>query len=544
MIGLMDISKIESRAELEQQVIRPLAMKFRNSAREIERACSVLSLKRSQVYAKIKAYRESPYLDTLTPALNKMPGHVNGRLNARVEEIIKECIQVVYLEYKEGSKPADVHAKVFEACVREGLPVPSLSTVRRRMLGLPKLKLAKAGKLKGSRKAFDLHPHHHFRALPLDEVQMDHTLVDAMLDLREYGLGVRRPWLTVAIDIATRMVYGYYIGLRPPKARTFMFALLQGAMPKLPWLTMRGLDAEALLKAAGTSLWPMQGLMGLVAMDNGADFKSKLVRRACLLLGIVPSFRIPGEPHYGGHIERLIGTLMGRVKILPGTTYSNVVEKAEYESEKNALMTLDQFEIWFLLEILRYHHTKHSELGITPLQKYEALIPHLPKTAITPPDPYRVQYAFLPSVTRKVQKYGVTLCHRTYWHGDLAAMLGLDVRIMYRPWDMRTVSLSLDGRSEHMLLNLMADGSDIVHGDIWDMTRNDPAIQAETKRQELFAMQTRNQQFDFVDDLRRQNRASKRAQILSADATHFEPSSLKLLGVDDIPICSAGARKI
>jgi putative transposase len=43
--------------------------------------------------------------------------------------------------------------------------------------------------------------------------------------------------------------------------------------------------------------------------------------------GIRIDYRPPGTPHFGGHIERLIGTTMGAVHLLPGTTFSNVAEK-------------------------------------------------------------------------------------------------------------------------------------------------------------------------------------------------------------------------
>jgi len=40
-------------------------------------------------------------------------------------------------------------------------------------------------------------------------------------------------------------------------------------------------------------------------------------------------------------IERLIGTLMGRVHLLPGTTTSNVADRGDYDSAKSAGMNLD-----------------------------------------------------------------------------------------------------------------------------------------------------------------------------------------------------------
>ena len=60
-------------------------------------------------------------------------------------------------------------------------------------------------------------------------------------------------------------------------------------------------------------------------------------------------------PHYGGHIERLIGTMMGAVHLLPGTTFSAIEERGDYDSLANSAMTLDELERWLALEILRYH---------------------------------------------------------------------------------------------------------------------------------------------------------------------------------------------
>jgi hypothetical protein len=35
---------------------------------------------------------------------------------------------------------------------------------------------------------------------------------------------------------------------------------------------------------------------------------------------------------FGGHIERLIGTQMGKLHLLPGTTFSSPPERGDYDS--------------------------------------------------------------------------------------------------------------------------------------------------------------------------------------------------------------------
>ncbi|MEK8095488.1 hypothetical protein WOC76_23820 [Methylocystis sp. IM3] len=56
--------------------------------------------------------------------------------------------------------------------------------------------------------------------------------------------------------------------------------------------------------------WPAAGLPDGVHADNGADFRSHALAWACREEGIKLIFRPVGAPHYGGHIERLIGAMM------------------------------------------------------------------------------------------------------------------------------------------------------------------------------------------------------------------------------------------
>jgi putative transposase len=52
----------------------------------------------------------------------------------------------------------------------------------------------------------------------LDIVQIDHTRVDVSVVDREHRLSIGRPWLMLAIDIATRAVVGFSVALEIPSA--------------------------------------------------------------------------------------------------------------------------------------------------------------------------------------------------------------------------------------------------------------------------------------------------------------------------------------
>ncbi|NWP05639.1 transposase family protein, partial [Escherichia coli] len=88
--------------------------------------------------------------------------------------------------------------------------------------------------------------------------------------------------------------------------------------------------------------WDNQGLMDRLHLDNAREHRSDALKRGCRAHSISIEYRPVRRPHFGGHIERLIGTVMGTVHLLPGTTFSNVAERGDYDSEGEACMTLGE----------------------------------------------------------------------------------------------------------------------------------------------------------------------------------------------------------
>jgi putative transposase len=187
---------------------------------------------------------------------------------------------------------------------------------------------------------------------PLDLLQIDHTLVDVIVVDREHRLAIGRPWLTLAIDIATRSVVGFSVSLEAPSALSISLVLTHAVLPKAVWLADRELENLD---------WPMSGLPHRIHVDNAKEFHSEALVRGCQEYGIMIDHRL-----------RLIGTMMGAVHLLPGTTFSNPIEKKSYESEERAVLTLPELERWLALQIAGvYHLSVHSALGETPLAAWQ-----------------------------------------------------------------------------------------------------------------------------------------------------------------------------
>ena len=277
---------------------------------------------------------------------------------------------------------------------------------------------------------------------PMEVVQIDHTLVDVIVVDRENRQPIGRPWLTLAVDIKTRMIAGFHVSLWPPSALSVCMALTHAVLPKTSWLEDRELQ---------TLDWPAAGLPQVLHVDNAREFHSEALVRGCQEFGIRLDHRPPGQPHFGGHIERLIGTMMGAVHLLPGTTFSDVREKGAYPSEARALLTLSELERWLALQIAGvYHVSLHSSLGTTPLAAWQDAVNRLSSPIRQPSDATEFFLCFLPAVARRVRKDGIHLWNIRYWDSVLSPWAGRLEQPLLVKYDPRNLSrvyvLDPDGR--------------------------------------------------------------------------------------------------
>src|SRR5215469_3028306 len=104
--------------------------------------------------------------------------------------------------------------------------------------------------------------------------------------------------------------------------------------------------------------------------DNAKEFRGTVIGRACQDHGITVGHRPPREPRYGGHIERGFRTWLTRAHRLKGTTFSNVEQKGDYDSEGRAIMTRAELEKWFTIYVAKvYANTFHRGIKTTPLAR-------------------------------------------------------------------------------------------------------------------------------------------------------------------------------
>src|SRR5216683_3200673 len=196
---------------------------------------------------------------------------------------------------------------------------------------------------------------------PLEVVQMDHTVVDCMIVDEHTRQPIGRPYLTVGIDVYSRCITGFCLTLEPPSAVSVGLCLAHAVLDKETDLRRLEMEGE----------WPIWGKPGTIHVENAAEFYSEALRRGCDQHGIRIAHRPVGQPHCGGTIERVLGTVMQRVHTLPGTTFANPQDRGTSASARHAALTLRELARWLTLVIIgHYHLSVHSALHEPPIERF------------------------------------------------------------------------------------------------------------------------------------------------------------------------------
>ena len=384
------------------------------------------------------------------------------KLPAAIEAVIKECIEKHYLTPQRKRVKA-VHEALRIACdekdgeIKEAYakevaalqpdpvtgkdsakqveplrldPVtgkvccPHINTVRARILTFSGLRRTRAREGPSEASKFTSTGEGFVARWPLEYVQVDHTLLNVTLIDGATNRILGRPWLTLAIDVFSRAVVGYYVSFDPPGALGTGLCVSQAILPKEDWLRAHARYFETVPE------WPCYGKPVHLHTDNAREFRGEMLKKACENHGINAIFRPVRQPHFGAHIESMMGTISDELSNLAGATFSNPVERGKhYDSEKRAEVSPELFDAWLAnLLLVKYHHRQHSSLGRTPLERWHQAFTE--DTDLAPalgalPDRFtgeaaeNLQLDFLPLAERAISEQGVVIELIRYWGSAL-----------------------------------------------------------------------------------------------------------------------------
>lgn len=281
---------------------------------------------------------------------------------------------------------------------------------------------------------------------PLEEVEVDHCLIDLVVVHAESGRPLGRPWLTALIDRATRMIVGAHLSFEAPS-----YASLQRALGHAIWKKdlscIEGIERD----------WPCHGVPEWLICDNGKEFRSQSLQTSGRMLdiGIV---NLPVKmPWLKGAIERVFQTIGVQVfSHEEGTTLSRTLDL--YDPVSRARLSLEDVRQRILKWIVDdYHHNVHDTLKCTPYERWREL------TALYPVRPVP-NFDHIVRLTGEtffrrisnigIQYEGLLYADREKLESLLARRGGIekDWEIRYDPYDLGEIWLLDDERGEWLMI--------------------------------------------------------------------------------------------
>lgn len=426
--------------ERTRAVVTMHAQEAGASASQVEDGKLEESVSVTSIYRWIKAYTQSGNdLRALIPATRERGGKGKSRLSTEVEAIVESSIRDKYY-VREAVTIDDI---VCEIAVRleeenrsriahEKLEAPSRRTVARRISTLDmRSKFAARHGKRAAKQEFSQYGATEYPQVPLERVEIDHTLVDLIVIDDQDNLPLGRLTLTYCLDMATRYPLGYYMGFEPPSYLTVMECLHHAIRPK----------ESTREKYSTKNEWIAYGIPATLVIDNGKEFIGQDLQDACLLLGIVLQQTPVKTPHFKAGVERLFGSLNTMLfHTLPGTTFSNPQKRGDYDSVKQACVYMSEIDrIMGIFVVDIYAQRFHRGIEGIPARRWEAAMrsgfsPRVPPSA-------EEMSILLGRVShRAVQHYGIRFESLRYNSPKLVGLRtrlqGEKVKIKYHPADL------------------------------------------------------------------------------------------------------------
>jgi transposase InsO family protein len=170
-----------------------------------------------------------------------------------------------------------------------------------------------------------------------------------------------------------------------------------------------------------------EGLPRRVYFDNGKQYRTKWMERACAVLGIKLIYAKPYSPESTGKIER----------------FNRTVDSFLDEAALCQCKTLEDYNRYFNVWLAECYHTRvHGSLkGATPEIAYKTS-----KSQLRFVTPEVVASAFMRVEQRKVDKSGCISFSGKKYEVD-ALLAGRTVDVAYDPGDIRTLTAEYGGKS-------------------------------------------------------------------------------------------------
>jgi len=221
--------------------------------------------------------------------------------------------------------------------------------------------------------------------------------------------------------------YGLYLTIGGDKKQTYLVSFLDDATRYVIHGEFYDSLDQTVVEDCFRKSIIKEGVPRRVLFDNGKQYRTKWMERACAILGIKLLYAKPYSPETTGKIER----------------FNRTVDSFLDEVELKRCRTLDDMNRYFKVWLQECYHTrKHGGLiGATPEIAYKTS-----KAPIRFVSPEIVASAFMRTEQRKVDKSGcISFGGKKYEAGVLYA--GRTITIAYDPNDVQTITAEYEDKA-------------------------------------------------------------------------------------------------
>ena len=283
--------------------------------------------------------------------------------------------------------------------------------------------------------------------------QMDATIADIYLVSRFDKSVIGRPYIYLAVDTATQLIAGIYVGL--DSGDTAVMACLRNAAE----------DKAAYCAAYGISIeqwqWPSHGLPNEIVSDKGSEFLGTAVDDLCVHYGITAQSLPPFRPDGKGLVEKMFDLLQQRYKPLlrgKGVIEADARERWAIDYRAQAVLNIDEFTK-ILIHCVLYLNTGRIIESFAPSSQMVAddvkplavsiwnWMERNGRSALLDIEKEKLDLFGLPKVKVKIARKGI-FC-QGLWYSDREMQKygftpGLTVSVLYNPQNVDEVYIELD----------------------------------------------------------------------------------------------------
>lgn len=284
---------------------------------------------------------------------------------------------------------------------------------------------------------------------PLERVEMDDTKLDMFVIDSERCMPIGRATLFTAIDRFSSYPTGIDLSFNAPGYLSVMNCLIH-AIKKKSYLKKCYPEIK--------NTWPCYGLMDSLVVDNAKHYWSESLEDAALELNFLIEYSPVRAPWYKAAIERFFGTINRQLlHHQPGTTFSNIFAKKDYDPKKNAVISLEtllKLIHIFIVDIFAQEIHDFDGFDDVPARRWKEGIEEFPPTMPTKAEDLDVLIGQVE--WRVITNNGVELFGLRYNCDELATLRselkGAQAKVKLNPNDLSIVHVAnlKNGRYIHV----------------------------------------------------------------------------------------------